>query len=94
MVSFMLKLLRVLQSNKPGLAAQPGIKRCMAVGGGRQGTAASPATAENKKEGQFALAEGIIFDSISVTCKYRQNQCQRTDFKHSCRFNSLAQPVC
>lgn len=62
--------------------------------GGRQGAAASPATAESKKEGQSALAEGVVFNSISVPCKYRQNQCQRTDFKHSCEFNSLAQPVC
>lgn len=56
MVSFM--LIRVRQSNKPGLAAEPSIKWCRAAGEKAGGSSkSSQGSRGEKKGGQIALAD-------------------------------------
>lgn len=51
MVSLMLIRLGVRQSNKPGLAAEPGVKRCRAAGEKAGGSSKSSRGSRGEKKG-------------------------------------------
>lgn len=70
-VSFMLMRLRVQQSNKPGLAAEPSVKGCRAAGEKPGGNSkSSQASRGEKKGGQIALA-----DNGKMVHANKQNDC-------------------
>lgn len=71
MVSSMLIRLRVQQSNKPGLAAEPSIMMCRAAGEKAGGSSKSgQCSREEKKGGQIPLA-----DSSKKVCANTQTHC-------------------